>query len=448
MNNVATVIVPYQLCSGCGVCGGVCPVSAIKLRFNSAGEYNPEVSDECTNCGLCLTVCPFSEVSPNEDAIAARQYADLHGIKHTKQTGYYLDCFAGFSPEYRAGSASGGLLSYTLKRLFETGQIDRAVCVVPNADPKKLFKFTVVNSADHLAKAAGSAYYPVEMSEIVREIIKTPGNYAITGLPCFIKSIRNIASVNPVVKERVKFCLGLVCGQFKSKHYTEYLAHKAGLRECVKSVKFRGKDCNRPINDFFHEFIGVSGKEVRDYCTGAVGKVFTSRMFTLPVCSFCDDTFAECADAVFMDAWLPEYVKDSKGTSLVLVRNPKLLEIYGNAGDSVRRETIENLELSQAGVVNIKQTQLAYRLYVLKKSGKYVPRKRVKPSRKISLFNRKDTEIKEKIREQSRSLSEQLFNKTVPDIEKIDAELKSLFSSLAFWQKVHRIWRYSFGRWS
>ena len=36
---------------------------------------------------------------------------------------------------------------------------------------------------------------------------------------------------------------------------------------------------------------------------------FNNGYFQLPGCSHCDDIFAECADAVFMDAWLPEYAR-------------------------------------------------------------------------------------------------------------------------------------------
>ena len=445
-NNVANTIVSQQLCSGCGVCGGVCPVSAIEIQFNAAGEYNPEVSDACISCGRCLKVCPFSETCLNEDAIASRHYSAIPGITKSTPAGYYLDCFAGFSREYRDRSASGGLLSFTLRRLFQAGLINKAVCVIPDKDSSRLFKFTVVNAAEALETASGSAYYPVEMSEVIREIVNTPGDYAITGLPCFIKAIRNIASENALIDKKIKFCLGLTCGQSKSKCYAEYLAVKAGLKESIDAVRFRGKDDKRPSSDIFHEFFGASGERVQEYWTGCAGATFTGRMFTLPACSYCDDVFAECADAAFMDAWLPEYVKDPRGTSLVLCRNPKLAEILRSAGESVRSESIENVLLSQAGVVSIKRDQLAYRLYSAKKQGRPVPKKRVAPSNDISFFSRKETEIKEQILRKSRELAMASPHNEPLNIDAIDSALAPLYSSLAFWAKIHKIWRYTFGR--
>ena len=39
------------------------------------------------------------------------------------------------------------------------------------------------------------------------------------------------------------------------------------------------------------------------------------------------DVFAEAADACFMDAWLPAYRKEPKGTSLVVIRDRGLSEL-------------------------------------------------------------------------------------------------------------------------
>ncbi|MFA6433609.1 MAG: Coenzyme F420 hydrogenase/dehydrogenase, beta subunit C-terminal domain [Elusimicrobiales bacterium] len=443
MANVSQII-KNELCSGCGVCAGVCPIAAIEMNFNAAGEYNPDVNDACTNCGLCLKVCPFFDPNPNEDEISDRQFKNIPDINYNKQTGYYLDCFAGFAPEYREISASGGLLSFTLQRLFGTGAITKAVCVIPNADPQKLFKFTVINSASELAAAAGSVYYPVEMSEIVREITKTPGNYAVVGLPCFIKAIRNATIINSTIKDRVKFCLGLTCGQLKSKYYTRYLACKAGLNEELKSVKFRGKDLDRPVC-IIHEFVPNSGRTVRVYWSDIIAKVFTGRMFALRACSFCDDIFAECADAVFMDAWHPKYSENPEGTSFVINRSLLLNEILSSS-ITVQSVDIENVILSQSGVINIKRSHLAYRLYLARKAGQPVPNTRILPLRKLNFFNRKEVEIKEALRAASKGLAETMSQNGSIDISKIDSDLKPLFVRQMFWATIYKVLAILLGR--
>lgn len=427
------VITKNNYCSGCGVCGGVCPVSAIEIKFNPAGEYAPEISDSCIHCGLCLKVCPFSESTLDEDAISARYFSSLTGVRYDAPVGYWLECFAGYSLEYREKSASGGLLTHTLKRLFETNQISKAVCVVPTEDPQKLFKFAVINTASQLSAASGSVYYPIEMSGIINEILKAPGAYAIVGLPCFIKGIRNAAEANPILKERVRFCLGLVCGQLKSKYYAEYLSCKVGLKETLKAVRFRGKDVSRVASDIVHEFTGVSGGKARAYWTETAGEVFTSRMFTLRACSFCDDIFAECADAAFMDAWHPVYASDPAGTSFVISRSPQISNLLSASSESVRREPIDNILLSQRGVLKIKRGQLPYRLYSAVKINAPAPQKRISASSEIGFFGAKDVEIKESIQAESRKIiSEMVLRNSRIDAEFIDRSLSPLFVKKKF----------------
>ncbi|MFC1483380.1 4Fe-4S binding protein [Candidatus Margulisiibacteriota bacterium] len=59
--NLKTVdfVVDKWLCTSCGTCVGVCPVSAIDMVINKYGIYVPLIDkDVCTNCGLCVKVCP------------------------------------------------------------------------------------------------------------------------------------------------------------------------------------------------------------------------------------------------------------------------------------------------------------------------------------------------------------------------------------------------------
>ncbi|GAH08331.1 unnamed protein product, partial [marine sediment metagenome] len=48
------VIFDSKICSGCGICQGICPVDCIKID-NGVGIIDDE---KCISCGLCYTVCP------------------------------------------------------------------------------------------------------------------------------------------------------------------------------------------------------------------------------------------------------------------------------------------------------------------------------------------------------------------------------------------------------
>ena len=56
--------------------------------------------------------------------------------------------------------------------------------------------------------------------------------------------------------------------------------------------------------------------------------------FKLNPCNYCDDVFAELADVVFMDAWLPKYSKDPLGHSLVINRNKAFTFIFNQISKS------------------------------------------------------------------------------------------------------------------
>jgi ferredoxin len=49
-----------DVCVGCGVCAGSCPVSAISMLKDGKYEINP---DMCVNCGACESSCPVSAIS-------------------------------------------------------------------------------------------------------------------------------------------------------------------------------------------------------------------------------------------------------------------------------------------------------------------------------------------------------------------------------------------------
>ena len=123
-------------------------------------------------------------------------------------------------------------------------------------------------------------------------------------------------------------------------------------------------------------------------------------MFTPRACLFCDDIFAEVADVCFMDAWLPEIDDGGRGTSIVLVRSPDVLNIFSAArqdGSVVAKPlTIDRVIVSQAGLVEEKKVSLGHRLAIPGLSDG-APRKRVSP-RRPPLWIRRLCWAREKVR--------------------------------------------------
>lgn len=367
ITNVSSLIVPNGLCSGCGVCAGVCPAGNLVMEWNSRGEYNPVDQGRCIEgCTRCLEVCPFFPGNPNEDQLTKERFAAIEGSAHTPEAGWWLACFAGAVADdgERSKSASGGLASWTLSELLRTKTVDEVICAEPNDDPNKLFRFASFNDQAILNRAKGSAYYPVELSGMLRHIKATDKKFVITGLPCLIKALRLACSRDKTLKQKMPYLIGITCGQMKSRKYTGYIASLAGVNEPLSKAFFRGKRSDAPAIDYNFVCKGVSGKEGKISWTGGVSKIWGERWFNLEACGCCDDIFAETADAVFMDAWLPEYVSDSRGTSLTIIRNPGLLELFQQNPSALDIHFIDVNKVirSQRGVITNKRSVLAYRL--------------------------------------------------------------------------------------
>lgn len=72
-------------------------------------------------------------------------------------------------------------------------------------------------------------------------------------------------------------------------------------------------------------------------------------------CNSCTDVFALDADLVLMDAWLPEYIKDYRGHTLIIVRTNELDEMVREAKSiSVKSIDYQKVFTSQKGVVQNK----------------------------------------------------------------------------------------------
>lgn len=427
-SSVITNVVEQDLCIGCGLCAALCPQDVLTMQWNRYGEYNPVEMTPCTTeCGLCLKVCPFSDTGENEDKIAEQLYGGVPGIQHSPETGYYLASYVGYSERHRPTSASGGMATWLLEALLTEGIVDHVICVAPTGDPDKLFAFQVFDTAEEVRTGAGSAYYPVEMSAVIRQVLEVPGRYAVTGLPCFLKAIRLAQQRNKKLRERIVVTVGLVCGQLKSKHFTDYVAALVGVQGDVTGVRYRGKSPDQPASNYYYTFTTADGEEHKIFWNEGIAEAWTNRWFTPKACSYCDDVFAECADVTCMDAWLPEYSQDSRGTNLVLVRSPAVREVL-ERGQGVRLDPIpvERVVQSQSGVVAIKRQHLAYRLY-LDQQG--VPEKRVAPTKPKNPLLRQEVVLKERMRVASRELwstgerdTRRIREAMRPDLERLAVE--------------------------
>ncbi len=416
-SNVLESIVSNDICIGCGMCAGILP-DVLSMYTDEYGAYKPQLIAETDRDwgGLSLQVCPFADNGENEDTIAEKLFGCRAGMNHSSETGYYSQCFAGHvaDEQSRLGSTSGGIITWLARKMLSDGMVDYVACVGHSDKRDRLFDFRLINDVSDLKECRKSKYYPVEVSEVIEQIKKTEGKVLFIGLPCFVKAMRLAMQADPVLNDRVVNIIGLVCGHLKTKKYAAYLSRSCGVHENdVIAVDFRKKVEGCPASKYAFEVTFVeNGREtsrqimMEDVFAGS----WSNNLFMLKACEYCDDVFAETADVTVGDAWLANYVKDYRGTSIVVCRDSRLLQILeeGNRSGDLHLDnlTIDEVIASQAGGLRQRRTGLEYRLHLSEKKALVHPAKRVRANSKAgSMFYR----LLQRLRIKTRTLSHEAF---------------------------------------
>lgn len=245
------------------------------------------------------------------------------------------------------------------------------------------------------------------MSRVLQFVRENEGKYALIGVPCYIKGVRLLADQDKLIKDRIKFFIGLVCGHLISDMFAKSMGWEMGIDpDILKEIDFRKKLKNRPANRYGVEVKGiVEDKEVVLRCP--TSELFTNwghGMFKYNACEFCDDLLAETADVTVGDAWLPEYSQYSKGTNVIVVRKPVIQRIFDqNMDDAIRVEEIsaEKIYQSQAGGFRHRRDGLSYRLYLKDQKNEWRPNKRVEPSDRFPTKRKKIYELRSTLSHES-----------------------------------------------
>ena len=383
-------VVANGCCIGCGACASFDP--KIQIKFDDHGRYvATQRSGGFPKNSAAARVCPFADGVPNEDELAREVFGQAGAFE--PHIGYHVATYAGWVVEsdFRAQGSSGGLATWLLVELLNRGLVDYVVNVAPQPAPTAgipLFRFAISSTAAEVRAKAKSRYYPVEMSGVIFEMLQRPGRYAVIGIPCFVKALRLASRESAVLKERIAFTIGIVCGHLKSTAFAELFAWQCGIAPAeLKAIDFRAKLPDRPAFSYAVTVAGErDGKSLT--VTKPMSELFGSNwghsFFKYKACDFCDDVVGETADISVGDAWLPEYVSDSAGTNVVVVRSQVLNSILADAAASGRLHLdsipAEKVVESQAGGFRHRRDGLAYRLFVEDQAGRWRPTKRVTPS--------------------------------------------------------------------
>ncbi|MDC0440715.1 Coenzyme F420 hydrogenase/dehydrogenase, beta subunit C-terminal domain [Gammaproteobacteria bacterium] len=387
---VVSEIVDNDLCIGCGICVGICPSNLLEMSWQDNGDLAPEIDGKCPpSCNACLTVCPFGDYSLVETSMASKDFGHNNRIKKDLDLGLYLETYVGHSliDHHRKNGASGGMTTWFLESLLETKAVDAIISINQSNDQKELFEFQAIDNIQTIQSAAGSVYHPVDMANVINQMnLKgIEKNYAVVGLPCFIKGIKLAMQTMPRLRRRIKFTIGLTCGHLPNKFYTEYLSEISGVNsDELQSVDYRIKKKTTRAGNFKFQATSNTTNSGSELAFSDISNIWGAGHFGMNACNFCDDVFSELADLSVMDAWLPEYEHDIDGSSLMIIRNQELVKLLldGMRLKTCKVDSIDATEVkkSQSGVIFHKKYLLEARLFWAGLKGLKIPKKRVQPN--------------------------------------------------------------------
>lgn len=382
-------VVTNGFCIGCGACAAFDP--AIEIRMDNFGRYQAERNLNADAADPTIgEVCPFANGNPDENDLSLR-YIGADTAPHP-ELGRHLATYAGSVSEgrYREDGSSGGLVSWILVELLDRGLVDYVVHVVSqpeNAGDTPLFKFAISSTSDAVRAGAKSRYYPIEMSEVISEMLRTPGRYAVVGVPCFIKAIRLASIRSEILSKRVTFGVSIVCGHLKTAAFADLLGWQCGIVPGnLSGIDFRTKQPIPPASSYAVTASvkdGATEHTVTRPMSQLIGSNWGHGLLKYKACDFCDDVVGETADISIGDAWLPEFNEDPKGTNVVVVRSHILNSLLQEAATCGRIALNEisaaRAVASQAGGFRHRREGLAYRLYREDAERRWRPNKRIDP---------------------------------------------------------------------
>lgn len=299
-------------CTGCNMCGDLCPVSAISYHEDKYGFLYPVVNqDKCIQCEKCIKSCPSLnpslKIKMNEPEVYAAWSKD---------------------DQIRTDSTSGGLFYEFGKYVIENKGVVSGVAY--NNDWKSA-KNIVVSDLEGLERLKGSKYFQSNASNVYQEVQKALMDENIKmvlfcGTPC-----QNAALKSFLGKEYDQlYCIDFICRSINSpkafQAYIDELEEKYNSRVVnvhLKS-KINGWQSLASQVDFKN---GQQSLEDKNSDWWVKGFIYND-LYTRPVCHQCQyKELPRCStDITIGDFWgIKGQTEENlfKGISVMMINSQK-----------------------------------------------------------------------------------------------------------------------------
>lgn len=329
--------VKWNLCSGCGICVGVCPKKCLSWKYRN-GMYYPDIdADICVSCGICKKVCPG----------LGHRYEKSEGYKAVKGK-VLISCNAwSRSPEIRHVSASGGVVSSIIQYLLENKFYDIAFLVDSYAyNQQVLTQPVMLQDVENISVSdyPKSRYIPVSHENAISYMKSNRSKKVILiGTSCAIRGFTSAIELLNLKRENY-LMIGLFCDRVFNYNVAGYYQQSAFCHnKKLKKLHFKNKESG-----------GWPGNMKFIFTDGSVGyqdkaeRVKIKDYFMPERCLYCIDKLNVYADISVGDNYTQQ---DSSllGSNSVIIRT--------NVGMTVWNRIKPLLEYNMISVEQIMKAQ-------------------------------------------------------------------------------------------
>jgi coenzyme F420 hydrogenase subunit beta len=226
-------ILDSKLCTFCGECIAICPVSA--LSISDDGPILDE--DVCIHCSLCFDNCPrtFLPIGLLKGYILGHNIINRDQFEE-EPIGPYKKCVMAQCTDdtIKTVKQDGGVVTSLVTYLLEKGEIDGAIVVGLEDDPWKPQPRIVRNVAE-LLKCAGTKYAMSPNLSILDTVRKSEcEKICVVGTPCMLQALRKYQcyygdTFKDIFGEIVAI-FGLFCMESFSYEGVKKIAEKGGVK--------------------------------------------------------------------------------------------------------------------------------------------------------------------------------------------------------------------------
>ena len=321
--------------------------------------------------GLAFSACPGVRLQHDynhEDPQLASHMSDAWGPVYRVVEGHAIDSEIRYSGS--SGGAATALALFCLEHRGMHGVLHTA------ADPDTPYRNKTVMSRNRrdLLQATGSRYSPSSPCADLGQIIQGEGQHVFIGKPCDVAAVRSAERLSQPLRDKIGLTIAFFCAGVPSTSASLKLAASQGAEkpEAIRKLRYRGKGWP---GKWTLRYAQSDGKESVETLSYAESWDFLQEHRQWR-CYICPDHTGEFADISVGDPWYREIGPQEKGSSLIVARTQRGVEILQQAVAAgyleIVHEDLSLLDKSQPNLLSARGFLWA-RLHTLRLFGAAVP---------------------------------------------------------------------------